>query len=425
MPFSTLGWPDETEALKTFYPTSVLVTAFDILFFWVARMMMMGLYFMKDVPFKDVYIHALVRDAEGKKMSKTIGNVIDPLEVIDRFGTDAFRFTLAALAAQGRDIKLSEERIEGYRHFVNKIWNSARLVFMNLGEGHQEEPEKIIDNLPERWILTRLSQVSRGIAEALDEYRFNDGANLCYQFVWHEFCDWYLEMAKQALYGEDQHLKHSTVFVVQKALKAVLKLVHPFMPFVSEEIWQRLPGTSESIMVAPFPEPTEFEVDEAALKEMDLLIGVITGIRNIRGEMNIPPSKPVSIVLDVPDPAEAGVIQENLVHIQNLAKVDSIDMASGVAKPAASATAVVGQSQVHVLLKGLLDFEEEKKRLRKQIASTEKDMEASSRKLSNPQFVEKAPPEIVDDVRKKVEIMKEKINKLNHNLNLFESLYDG
>lgn len=423
-PFSTLGWPDETDALRAFYPTSVLVTAFDILFFWVARMMMMGLYFMKDVPFKDVYIHALVRDAEGKKMSKTTGNVIDPLEVIDRFGTDAFRFTLAALAAQGRDVKLSEERIEGYRHFVNKIWNSARLVFMNLGTRHRDEPEKIIHSLPERWVLTRLGQVSRDIADALDEYRFNDAATLCYQFVWHEFCDWYLEMAKEGLYGEDPLLKHSTVFVVQKALEAVLKLVHPFMPFVSEEIWQRLPGTSGSIMVAAFPEPTEFATDERALKEMDLLMGIITGIRNIRGEMNIPPSKPVSIVMEVPDPTEAQVIEENLVHIQNLSKVDNIDVTSRASKPDASATVVVGQSQVHVLLKGLLNFEEEKGRLKKQIATTEKDMEASSRKLSNPQFVEKAPPEVVDNVREKVEIMREKLNKLNHNLNFFESIHD-
>ena len=260
-PFSTLGWPDSTKELETFYPTSVLVTAFDILFFWVARMMMMGIQFMGDVPFRDVYIHALVRDAEGKKMSKSTGNIIDPLEVIDQYGTDAFRFTLAALAAQGRDIKLSEERISGYRNFVNKIWNSARLVLMNLDEKTEPEVKDIIHNLPERWILTRLGQVSKEMAEAIDEYRFNRAASLCYQFVWHEFCDWYLEMAKPALYGEDDSLKRATRFVIQESLAAVLRLIHPFMPFATEEIWQRLPASQGSIMGAKFPEVSDFISD--------------------------------------------------------------------------------------------------------------------------------------------------------------------
>ncbi len=421
-PFSTLGWPDRTDILERYYPTSVLVTAFDILFFWVARMMMMGQHFMGDVPFKDVYIHALVRDAEGKKMSKTVGNVIDPLEVIDQFGTDAFRFTLAALAAQGRDIRLSEERIAGYRNFVNKIWNSARLVLMNLAGDHQDEPAEVIYGLPERWILTRLGQVSRDTANALDEYRFNDGASLCYQFVWHEFCDWYLEMAKQGLYGDDENLKKSTLFVMEEVLTAVLKLMHPFMPFVTEEIWQRLPGTTESIMKSAFPEVSEFAADESALKEMDLLMGIITGIRNIRGEMNIPPSRQVSVVMEVPDAVEASLVQENLEHIRNLAKVDSLEVGTRITKPEASATAVHGQIQVHVLLKGLLDFGEERKRLKKQIASIEKDMAGSSKKLANRQFMEKAPQDIVENVKKKVENLQEKLDKLNHNLKFFESI---
>ena len=421
-PFSTLGWPDQTDTLERYYPTSVLVTAFDILFFWVARMMMMGLHFMGDVPFKDVYIHALVRDAEGKKMSKTVGNVIDPLEVIDQFGTDAFRFTLAALAAQGRDIRLSEERIAGYRNFVNKIWNSARLVLMNLAGDHQEAPDKITHRLPERWILTRLGQVSKDVANALDDYRFNEGASLCYQFVWHEFCDWYLEMAKQGLYSEDGDLKKSTLHVMEEVLTAVLKLAHPFMPFVTEEIWQRLPETDGSIMNASFPEASEFAADKTALMEMDLIMGIITGIRNIRGEMNIPPSKQVSVVMEVPDANEASVVQENLDHIRNLAKVDSLKIDAKISKPEASATAVHGQIQVHVLLTGLLDFEEEKKRLKKQIASIEKDMTGSSKKLSNRQFMEKAPSDIVESVKKKVETLQEKMDKLNNNLSFFESI---
>lgn len=422
-PFSTLGWPDSTDELKTFYPTSTLVTGFDILFFWVARMMMMGFHFMGDVPFKDVYIHALVRDVEGKKMSKSKGNVIDPLEVMDQFGTDAFRFTLAALAAQGRDIKLSEERIIGYRHFVNKIWNASRFVLMNLDEQGNGEGKDRVYTLSDRWILTRLGQVSDEIVQALEDYRFNDAALLCYQFVWHEFCDWYLEMAKQVLYGKDNILKDSSRNVVQEVLMAVLKLLHPFMPFVTEEIWQKLPKTKGSIMKAKFPESSDFMGDEDALKEMDLLVGVITGIRNIRGEMNIPPSKKVDIVIDVAE-KEKNILYKNLAHIQNLAKVEDISIASGAHKPEGSATAVFGQNQVHVLLKGLLDFEEEKKRIRKEIKKIKKDLEASNKKLSNKAFLEKAPGDIVAKVKDKVESFALKQNKLNQNLQFFETIND-
>lgn len=423
-PFSTLGWPDNTDELATFYPTSVLVTGFDILFFWVARMMMMGIHFKEDVPFRDVYIHALVRDAEGKKMSKSFGNVIDPLEVMDEFGTDAFRFTLAALAAQGRDIKLSEERISGYRHFVNKIWNSARLVLMNLDEDEHIEPANLIYNLPERWILTRLGQISDEITEALDEYCFNDAASLCYQFVWHEFCDWYLEMAKQGLYGQDEAFKQSSRYILQEVLKAVLKLLHPFMPFITEEIWQRLPGTQGSIMETKFPEASDYISDKQTISEMDLVMDVITGIRNIRGEMNITPSKKVSVLIEMPNKKDADVIRSNIVHIQNLARVDSVGIYTIVSKPDASATAVFGQNQVHVLLKGILDFEEEKRRLRKEIKKIQKDIDDGNKKISNKKFIEKAPTEIVDKVKEKVETMNLKLDKLNQNLNLIESIND-
>ena len=421
-PFSTLGWPDQTDELNTFYPTSVLVTGFDILFFWVARMMMMGLHFMGDIPFKDVYIHALVRDAEGKKMSKSKGNVIDPLEVMDEFGTDAFRFTLAALAAQGRDIKLSEERILGYRHFVNKIWNATRLVLMNLDtEGNVEEKDRV-HSLPDRWILTRLGQVAEETTQAIEDFHFNDAANLCYHFIWHEFCDWYLEMAKQGLYGKDRDIKESTRAVAQEVLMGAVKLLHPFMPFVTEEIWEKLPGTEGSIMIARFPEASDYIKDENALKEMNLLMGVITGIRNIRGEMNISPSKKVNILIDVAEKEEADFLSSNLVHIKTLAKVEDATIASGIPKPEASATAVFGQNQIHVLLKGILDFQEERKRLGKQIEKIEKEIKVSNRKLSNKGFLEKAPAEIVEEVREKVETMTLKLEKLNQNLRFFEKL---
>lgn len=423
-PFSTLGWPDSTVELETFYPTSVLVTGFDILFFWVARMMMMGLHFKGDVPFREVYIHALVRDAEGKKMSKSKGNVIDPLEVMDEFGTDAFRFTLAALAAQGRDIRLSEERILGYRHFVNKLWNAARFVLMNLEGEEGVEKGKRIYTLPDRWIYTRLSQVSKEVTKALEDYRFNEAAGLCYQFIWHELCDWFLEMAKQGLYGNDKAIKESSKTGIKDALMAALRLLHPFMPFVTEEIWQKLPGAKGSIMRAKFPEASDFVSDEEASKEMGILMGVISGIRNIRGEMNIAPSKKVNVLIDAPDEGEAGVLRSNLDHIKTLAKVDNVSIEAGAPKPEASATAVVGRTSVHVLLKGLLDFEEERKRLKKQINKIKKDIGTSNKKLSNDGFLKKAPPEIVAKVRDKVESLSLKLSKLDQNLEFFETVKD-
>jgi len=423
-PFSTLGWPDSSDELKTFYPTSVLITGFDILFFWVARMMMMGIHFMDDIPFHDVYIHALVRDAEGKKMSKSKGNVIDPLEIMDEYGTDAFRFTLAALAAQGRDIKLSHERIQGYRHFVNKIWNAARFALMNIEGGINENNDHGDLTLADRWILTRLSQVSARVSQALEDFRFNDAAGLCYQFIWHELCDWYLEMAKESFYGDDVSRQHGTRATMQDVLMASLKLLHPFMPFVTEEIWQKLPGTQSSIMTADFPRPSGFPEDKDAIKEMELLMGIITGIRNIRGEMNIPPAKGLNIIIDMANQEESETLHRNMAHIKSLAKVEEASIVSGVPKPEASASAVFGPNQVHVLLKGLIDFDEERKRLNKEIKKIEKDIQASDKKLSNKNFLEKAPADIVTKVKEKVEALSMKLDKLNQNLSFFEKIDD-
>ena len=424
-PFSTLGWPDSTPELKTFYPTAALVTGFDILFFWVARMMMMGIHFMGDIPFKDVYIHALVRDAEGKKMSKSKGNVIDPLEVMDQFGTDAFRFTLAALAAQGRDIKLSEETIVGYRHFVNKIWNAARFALMNLDENEDPKHDERAYTLADRWILTRLGQVSAEVAQAFEAYQFNEAAGHCYQFIWHELCDWYLEMAKQELYGEDGVSKETARAVVQEALMVALKLLHPFMPFITEEIWQKLPGTDGSIMTASFPEVSDFLRDEDALKEMNLLMGVIAAIRNIRGEMNISPSKNVNLIIDAKSEQDEEILERNLSYIQTLAKVDGVSIGLGLPKPEKSATAIFEETSVHVLLEGLIDFEEEKKRIGKAINKIEKEMAASNKKLSNKGFLQKAPTEIVADVKTKFEDLSAKLSKLKQNLSFLETIDDA
>ncbi len=422
-PFSTLGWPDETQELKLFYPTSVLVTGFDILFFWVARMMMMGLHFMGDVPFRDVYIHALVRDAEGKKMSKSKGNVIDPLDVMERFGTDAFRFTLAALAAQGRDIKLSEEKILGYRHFVNKLWNAARFVLMNLDEDVSLERSYNKEELgtEERWIIARLCQVIKGVTDAIENYRFNEAASLCYQFVWHEFCDWYVEMSKWYLYGDDISRKRVSQSVLLQVLSAILRLLHPFMPFVTEEIWQKLPGTKESIMISMFPRPEELFEDHDAIQKMELIKEIITGIRNIRGELKIPPSKRVNVVIDAPEERLA-IVNANLHYIKSLAKAEDISTGHGMEKPESSATAVVGDISLYVPLKGLLDIEEEKKRIMKEIKKIQKDIDVYNKKLANKNFVDKAPAHVVEDVRERLAMSNEKLNKLNQSLSFFESI---
>ena len=421
-PFSTLGWPDSTDELKTFYPTSVLVTGFDILFFWVARMMMMGLHFIGDVPFRDVYIHALVKDEQGQKMSKSKGNIIDPLEVLDSFGTDSFRFTLAVLAAQGRDIRLSQERIAGYRNFINKIWNAARFSLMNLKDCKPPSVDTGNLSLADRWIMSRIGKVAEDISSYIDNYRFNDAANICYQFVWHEFCDWYLEMVKLELYSKDQKRREVAQSAMQILLSGVLRLLHPFVPFITEEIWQRLPHTKESIMIAQFPQRTEFIYDEESIKEVDLLKEVITGIRNIRGEMNIPPKKDVKIVIDVKGSKEKEILKGNFPYITSLAKVESMDMVSDTGKPDSSATYVFGDIQVHVLLKGLINYDDERKRIFKRIENIEKEMGISKKKLANRDFLDQAPPHIVENVKEKVQLMSIKLEKLNQNLTIVEGI---
>ncbi len=323
-----MGWPEETALLKKFYPTSVLVTGFDILFFWVARMMMMGIHFMGEVPFKDVYVHALVRDEDGKKMSKSKGNVIDPLEIIDRYGTDAFRFTLAAFAAQGRDVKMSEKRVEGYRNFVNKLWNAARFAFMHLNKGYRTiDPELL--TLPDKWILARLDAVSKDVADALDNYRFNEAASSLYNFVWHELCDWYLEAIKPALYGrQGPDQQEATMGVLWFTLRDTLVLLHPFMPFVTEEIWHKLPGVTGSIMQAEFPTAKAYadvvQDNFAAVAHMEKLTGIISGIRNIRGEMNIPPSLELEVALQAHASETRQVLDAHQDLIVNLARLKSL-----------------------------------------------------------------------------------------------------
>lgn len=420
-PFSTMGWPIETDLLKKYYPTSVLITGFDILFFWVARMMMMGLHFMDEIPFHDVYVHALVRDEHGKKMSKSKGNVIDPLVVIDKYGTDAFRFTLAAFAAQGRDIKMSEKRVDGYRHFINKLWNAARFSLMHIEKGVDVLPEKNALSLPDKWILSRLGAVTRKVEKALDAYRFNEAAGAVYQFVWHEFCDWYLEAAKPALYGKTgDESKENARAVLWYVLKNTLIVLNPFAPFVTEEIWSKLPGTDGSIMKASYPEAGSD--DKTTENQMEAVIEVITGIRNIRGEMNIAPSLTLDVVA-APKAAETeALLKENSDLIVNLARLGSLEVKFQAEKPNKAATALAGETELFVLLEGIIDFSNEEKRLEKEIAKVSKEMVGLAKKLGNEDFLNKAPEDVVARVKDKHAGFLEKQQKLETTLERIRGL---
>ena len=427
-PFSTLGWPRDTLELEKFYPTSVLVTAFDILFFWVARMMMMGLHFKGEVPFHEVYVHALVRDSEGQKMSKSKGNVIDPLLMMDKFGTDAFRFALTAFAVQGRDVKLSEERIEGYKHFVNKIWNAARLLLMNLEdfEGPIEVPEKI-DALAHRWILSRLQRVAAETSEALDNYLFNQYAQVLYQFLWHEYCDWYLEMIKPAFYGEDFEAGALARSIAATVLEKVLILLHPVMPFITEELWHKLPHISGSIMKADFPEAQAQRIDPQAEEQMETVMGVILAIRNIRGEMNVPPAFKVEVTCLCEKRSDLELLGRLERTINDLGRISRLTVAliGEIEKPKHAAGTVVRNIEVFVVLKDILDFESEAKRLQKELAKLEKEFGLTSRKLSNDDFLQKAPYEVIDKEREKNARLGEKIEKLNRRLDIMNGLWEA
>ncbi|ROR01504.1 valine--tRNA ligase [Desulfosoma caldarium] len=424
-PFTTMGWPEKTPELQKFYPTSVLVTGFDILFFWVARMMMMGLHFMKDVPFRDVYVHALVRDAQGQKMSKSKGNVIDPLVMMDRYGTDALRFTLTAFAAQGRDIKLSEERIEGYRHFVNKIWNASRLVLMNI------EGATLLERLPERpnrlahrWILSRFQSVLHDVETALENYHFDQYAQSLYQFFWHEYCDWYLEVIKPDLYGEDPEAKKLAQSIAATLLKNLLILLHPVMPFVTEELYQRLSGSAQSLTEAAFPAKEPWRMDPDAERDMALLKDVITGLRNIRGEMNIAPGVRLKAVCLCAGAAEKNLLETNRQMLVDLARLNSltVGLQEELPKPRLAAGTVSSGVEAYVILEGVLDYNSEAKRLEKEIGKIQKELEGTRKKLANEDFLRRAPAEVVAKEKEKAERLGEKLGKLKANRERVEAL---
>ena len=405
-PFSTLGWPDKTKELEIYYPTSVVVTGFDILFFWVARMMMMGLHFMHDVPFHNIYMHALVRDKHGAKMSKSKGNVIDPLDLMDEYGADALRFTLAIMAAQGRDVKLDPARIAGYRNFGTKLWNATRFAEMN-GVAYDPafKPESVKLSL-NRWILTELSKTIEAVTSGIENYKFNEAAAAVYRFIWNTLCDWYLELLKPIFQGEDENEKKEAQACVAWVLEQVYKILHPFMPYMTEELWA-LTATDKhkrNTMLALAPWPDINFRDEKAAEDINWLIDVVGGIRSARAEMNVPAGAMAPLVIVEAGQTTKERVERHEAAIKRLARIETIEFASKV--PEASAQIILGEATFCMPLGKLIDFEAERARLSKEMGKIDLDIEKVEKKLNNPKFVANAKPDIVEAER-------ERLNELN------------
>ncbi len=410
-PFGTLGWPDKTEDLEAFYPTDLMSTGFDIIFFWVARMIMMGLKFMGRIPFRHVFINGLVRDLKRRKMSKSEGNIIDPQEMIDKYGTDALRFTLAALAVPGMDLALSEERMAGYQAFANKIWNASRFVLMNLGEGPLEVRDSEM-TLADRWIRSRLADVTARFAQSLEEYKFYEAADIIYHFIWHEFCDWYIEFAKVGL----REGNTTTAAVLADGLDRILKLLHPLMPFITEEIWQHLPGAGPSICVAPFPEVREDWKDGPAEKEMALLQQAITEARTIRTENKIPPKEKVELWVKSHDGAAAEVLAGQAKSVQALAGVSKVSFMAEFPAGEKILKGVAGPFDLAIPPVAAVDMAQERERLERELTKIEADVAKLESKLANDDFLAKAPRPIVEENRTRLQGFKERREKIRANL---------
>ncbi|MBK7844924.1 MAG: valine--tRNA ligase [Bdellovibrionales bacterium] len=429
-PFSTMGWPNETEALRTFYPTNVVVTGHDIIFFWVARMIMAGLEFKKDVPFRSVYIHGLVRDSEGRKMSKSLGNSADPVELIEKFGADALRFTLLSQVSTGKDLKFSDQRLEGYRNFMNKLWNATRFALKAIEDVDFKSVS--IDDLPplndlshaDQWIIYKMSICMKEVETSLESYRFSDAANAIYSFAWHEFCDWYLEFIKPVVYGRESSEKRATQIVLAQVLNRLMRLLHPFVPFISEELYQKLPIRGEACVVDRYPTILS---DRNWLKggsqeqafELDVVKGVITALRNIRGENQIKPGQEITARLVPSEDKLQKILQSNKVAIMRLAKLGLCEIGeAGSLRKCAISPFVVGENKVMVVvpLEGIVDLEEEVKRLEKVIEKGEKEVSGISMRLRNDNFVKNAPPEIVIQARAQLEEQQIKLASLRENL---------
>ncbi len=410
-PFSTMGFPEQTATYEKFYPTSTLVTGFDILFFWVVRMMMMGIKFTGKSPFSDVYLHALVRDEKGQKMSKSKGNVIDPLELINEYGADALRFTLSVFAAQGRDIKMNVDRVEGYRNFVNKIWNAARFILMNMGD---KAPAIEFDKLAseDKWILMKLQETAKKASKAIDTYSFNDAANELYQFFWMTFCDWYLEIIKERLFKGEGDNKAQAIATAAYVIEKSMILLHPIIPFVTEHIYQTV-TENDTIMYETYPDNLDFGYD-ADEKAIDNVIELISSIRNIRGEYNIPPALELEVFVSADSNLQA-MYETNMAHIKKLAKISSVDFNFANA-PEDSASGVGNGFEIKINLEGTIDIESEIARLEKEKKAAEKDFNLYGGKLKNEKYLAKAPADVIEKDKKTFAEAEQKLNKINEAL---------
>lgn len=413
-PFSTLGWPEKTPELGYFFPTNVLVTAYDILFFWVAKMIFSALEFMDEVPFKDVLLHGLVRDAEGRKMSKSLGNGIDPLEVIEQYGADVLRWSLISGTTMGNDSRYYQDKIEAARNFVNKIWNASRYVLMNLGEFSYDEIdiEKNLE-LADRWILSRVNQVAEDVTSFIDSYNFGEAMRTLYDFMWSEYCDWFIEISKGRLYGDDEAAQKTAKSVLAFVLEKTLRLLHPFIPFVTEEIWQHLPHQGESIMIAPWPVCEERFSNPDAERAMAMVMDAIKAVRNIRAELSVAPAKRVECHLHAATPEVKSLLTQAAPYFTKLAGISELIIGmTGNAKPPKAMTAVVTGAEIYLPLAGLIDIDQEIERLKKDMSMLTGEVERGEKKLNNPGFVNKAPEQVVAQERGKLADWKQKLERV-------------
>ena len=418
-PFSTLGWPEKTKSLEKFYPTSTLVTGADIIFFWVARMIMFGLYEMDEIPFKNVFFHGIVRDEIGRKMSKSLGNSPNPLDLIDKYGADAIRFAMMYNTSQGQDVHFSEKLIEMGRNFANKMWNGSRFVIMNLDgfDVTKVDKSRLKYELVDKWIFSRLNETAKSVAENLDKFLLDEAAKSVYEFLRGDFCDWYVEMAKIRLYNsEDADSKLTAQYVLWTVLEAGMRLLHPFMPYITEEIWQTIKAEGETVMLAQYPVADEKLIDKDVEKSFEYIKELISSLRNIRAEAGISPAKPAKVVIKSSDESELNTIKENYFFITKLGNLESIECGKDMEKPAQSGFRVTGNSEVYMILTGLLDIEAEVKKLKAQLDKVAVELEKMNAKLSNEKFTSKAPAHILERDRRIQKEYQDKFDKLSENI---------
>jgi len=413
-PFSTLGWPEQTEELKYYYPTDVLVTDPGILFFWVARMIMSGMKFMNEIPFKDIFIHGVVMDAQGRKMSKSLGNGIDPIEVVEKYGADALRYTIINITPLGQNLLLSMDKFEIGARFANKIWNASRYILSNIEGIDIKEINDVELDLADRWILSRYHKTVKKMNGYLEKYRLMDASALIYEFFWHDFCDWYIEISKVSLYRGEEKDKVRAASILSYILDGSLRLLHPIMPFITEEIWQKLPikKNKESIMISDYPEYDKRRIDEKSENQLEVLKDLIYNIRNIRGEMHIPPEIKADILVKIAQSDVYDIINQNEEIVKFLARVKGITIGEGISKPDGSASAVGRGFEIYIPLKGLIDIDMEKARLEKEIQKLEAEIGKSSQKLKNKNFIERAPAEVINKEREKYNSKSEKLERV-------------